>query len=160
MKKIFFSILIVLIVVLIFYYCKKYSGIAVYSKGYGHPKDTVETLFDRMEWANHYKGRDAIFLRHFLYSLVITFVVLSVLENRLPSIQKYFQGVFLVFLMLQTFYNYFQYHAEKFAHFSIEDNIKLLRKKLKLKKGRLSKIWYTKFPGASPCRNFSYKSDL
>jgi hypothetical protein len=158
MQKIFFVLILILGLLITIYYFKKYTGVAVYSKGYGDTKDSISTLFQRIDWSNHYKGRDNLYIRHLLYSIAIVFIILSITKNALPEIISYIQGVFIMFVLLQAFNNYFIYHSEKFAHYAIDSNLKLLRKKLKIKREKkITKIWHEKFPGASPCWNFNFK---
>jgi hypothetical protein len=159
MIELFFVLVFILVIVLFAKYCGKYCGTAVYSKGYGSVKEPINTLIDRIDWANNYKGRVDINSRYLIYSLVITFCILSVTENRLPSVLSYIRGVLIMFILLRTFHFYLNHHAEKFPHYAIDRNIKILRKKMKLKKSSVQDSKYKIFPGSSSCWNFSYQKD-
>ncbi len=129
-----------------------------FTKGYGQKSESIGVLLDRTEWVNHYKGRLNLVWRHLFYSMAIVFMASLVVCSELPQPLKYIQGVLIVFVLLQTFHHYTQHHCEKFGHYAVDRNIKLIRKKLKLKKGWI-KPQKCKFSGDSGCWNFVYSSE-
>lgn len=130
---------------------------SIYNKGYGSGRDNVNILLDRIQYANHYKGRLNIYSRHIVYA----FLIVVVLSQIWPSISilQFIQAVFVTFLLIQSFYVYTQHHSEKFPHYSIDRNIRLIKKKLRLKGACKLSPSKRIFSSASSCWNFTYRRD-
>lgn len=127
------------------------------NKGFGEKNESVSVLIDRIEWANNYFGRLSIFPRFLFHSIVITFALCLIIQNRLPSPLIYTQSIFVTYILLKAFHHFTSHHCDKFSNYAIDRNIKFIREKLKLEKNHnLSKIQY-RFPGNSECWNFTYK---
>lgn len=126
-------------------------------KAYGEKNESISLIIDRIDWANNYYGRLSIFPRFLFYSIVISFALCLMLQNKLPTPLVYTQCIFVVFILLKIFHHFTSHHCDKFSDYAIDRNIGLLRKKLKLRKGaNLSKISY-RFPCNSQCWNFTYR---
>lgn len=142
------------------YVDKSHNPESIYfNKGYGSKSDDLATLLERCNWANHYKGRLPIFWRQLCYAFIVTFIILLISTNSIPTPRIYIQCVFVSWMILNALNQYVQHHCEKFSHYAIDRNINLIRKKLKVKKVPIVPV-LEKFPGASSCWNFVYKSDI
>jgi hypothetical protein len=130
------------------------------NKSYGNINESVQLVLDRTEFASHYKGRLNVKAKYFLYSLILSFITSTIYtESVLPSPKIYIQTVFTLWLVLLSFHRFFEHHSEKFGNYAINKNIKLLRKKLNLKKGKEKLPISRKFP-LNSCWNFTYKEDV
>jgi hypothetical protein len=158
MVKYFYIIILLIVLILSIKYCTEHCGTSVHNKAYGDVDETIDILISRIDWANHYKARSNLQLRFILYSFIISFIVLSVIDNRLPNVFSYLTAVMIIFIFLRSFNYYFDYHMEKFPHYAIERNLCLLRKKLKIKRQQPPQGKYNTFSGASKCWNFKYKN--
>lgn len=161
----FHTLIAYTILFIIFLYVKKKAShsynptSAYFTKGYGGKKESIATLLTRTEWANNYKGRINIVWRHMAYAFLIVLILSLVLFSEVLSPQKYVQGVFTVFILLQAFHFFTQHHCEKFAHYAIDRNIKIIRKRLGLSKVSVDPQ-KCKFVGASSCWNYNYNQDF
>lgn len=159
MKNILLYILIIIIlfvsIMLGSKSCTPYSP--DFNRGYGSRKDDVETLLNRTEWANNYKGRLYFVFRHIFYSIVITFIILCMVYNTLPPPMIFLQCAFVNFILLHAFHNYIQYHCEKFSHYAIDRNLKIVRQKLGMSYSTPPKTNYT-FSYGSSCRKYNYRN--
>jgi hypothetical protein len=130
------------------------------NKSYGNINESIQTILDRTEFASHYNGRLNIETKYFFYSLILSFITSTIhTKDVLPSPKTYIQCVFTLWLVLLSFHKFFQHHSEKFGNYAINQNIKILRKKLNLKRGKIHPITH-KFPLNSQCWNFTYKKEL
>lgn len=110
------------------------------NKSFGHYREDISTLLDRIEWANNYNGRINI-LPRFLFSSVITVILLSVfLCQNFPNFMTFFQCVFICYIVNRSLYFYCIHHSDKFVSCGIFRNVKILRKKLGLKKGETKNL--------------------
>jgi len=159
--KIFYIIIIGIIIFVIKYNCIFMSPENKYiNKSYGNINESVQLVLDRTEFASHYKGRLNVKAKYFLYSLILSFITSTIYtESVLPSPKIYIQTVFTLWLVLLSFHRFFEHHSEKFGNYAINKNIKLLRKKLNLKKGKEKLPISRKFP-LNSCWNFTYKEDV
>ena len=159
--KIFYIIIIGIIIFVIKYNCIFMSPENKYiNKSYGNINESIQLLLDRTEFASHYKGRLNVKAKYFLYSLILSFITSTIYtESVLPSPKIYIQTVFTLWLVLLSFYRFFEHHSEKFGNYAINKNIKLLRKKLNLKKAKEKLPISRKFP-LNSCWNFTYKEDV
>lgn len=124
---------------------------------YGSLKEPVSKIIDRIDWANRYKARVFQKLRFLFCSIILTFFVLFIYENQIPQFSRYLQCLFISWIIMVAFYQYTEHHGDKYAHYGIDRNVKLLRKKLQLKK-RPVKPSNIIFPLASDCLNFTHNS--
>jgi hypothetical protein len=129
------------------------------NKSYGKNSESIPVLLDRIEWANHYTGRIDIFSRFLRDSIILSFMLCIIIQNGIPSPLLYIQCVLITYILLRSFYFYSRHHCDKFHSYSIDRNINILRKKLKLKKRRIPDITKYKFSGQSKCWNFIYRTE-
>jgi len=125
---------------------------------YGSSKDSIGTIIDRIDWANHYKGRIPHTLRYLFCAIILTFLILFIYENSVPKFSRFIQCLFISWIVLVAFYEYTQHHGDKYAHYGIHRNTKLLRKKLQTPK-KTVKPSDIIFPLASDCFNFTYNGN-
>lgn len=130
------------------------------SKGYGNVEESVQILLDRCDWANQYAGRINLSIRFLLIAFICTLLVLVVIQNKIPEISVYIQGVLLMWLFLRGSHYFFRHHCDKFSNYAIDRNIRLIRKKLNIKGGGKLHPRTCKFKSASSCWNFTYKETL
>lgn len=155
--EIFYVLVIIVLIITHNSAVKAYSPESEYfNKGYGNKDDEIDVLLSRIGWANRYKRRIGFFARYLFYSLLIVFMLFVVCLNRVAKPQEYISGVFLCVFILVAFHQYTQHHCEKFGHYAIDRNIKILRKKLGVKQVKDLTASNHKFIGASDCWNFTY----
>lgn len=157
--KVLFYVIILVLIIFLFVYYSKLLHPNIWSRAYGKKTDKTEELLNRIEWANNYKSSLKIPIRNLLISLVISFFVVSVVENSLPMISNYIKTVFIIFVFLQAFYNFCQFHCEKFPHFSIKKNIDMIRRQNGYKKA-LPTRFSPKFNNFTGCRTYVYKTQI
>jgi hypothetical protein len=155
--------LIVSILVIIVAYCALIAGPqsspenSAYNRGYGEDSDTVDTLVSRIEWSNHYKSRIHLVHRFVVFSFIIGVVVITCIQNRIPSGIDLARFVFICTVMSLALNKYITHHGEKFPHYAIDRNVKLLRKKLGLQKNLPTRNLQI-FPNTSECWNFVFST--
>ena len=152
----FYIFILIFIVILAYALCKNECGpsISIYQSGYGDKKENVATLLDRTEWANKYKARLNYNLRYIFLATLLMLGVTIVIDIYLSQVE-FIRGVFIMFVVFYAFHNFINHHSEKFGHYAVDRNIKIIRKKLHLKKKDL-KVSNIKFSNSSPCYNFTY----
>jgi hypothetical protein len=126
----------------------------LFERAYGKKTESADTIIERTRWANNYPGRINFPARYLFYSIVLSFLCITVYATDF-QINKFFQCIFVVWIGLIAFHNYTQHHSDKHGHYAIERNMKILKNKLGCKRVSISpsKI---KFSLTSDCRNFSY----
>lgn len=155
----FYTTVIILIVCICYVYLKRLSGSKVWTRAYGDKQEDIETLLNRIQWANNFRSQLRIPLRHLFISLIISLCVLTLMCDGAPSIPDYVRTVFVMFVLLQAFYNFSQFHCEKFPHYAIDRNVRLIRKRCGIRRSKLppqSRI--QKFPVVSACYNYTYSN--
>lgn len=156
--EIIYSLIIVLILVVsLFISFKNHIGASNTSvmKGYGNDKESTQILLDRIQWSNHYPARLNISVRYALYSVFISFLTSIIYGNR--SSQNILQSVIIVWVILIVSYYFFVHHSDKFTSYFIDDNLSMIRKKLKLESNIEGLIVnQRKFTGNDECSTFVY----
>lgn len=102
--------------------------------GLGRGKESVNTLFSRLDWINGYKNRREMIPRLVLISLILSFIILIVLFDRIPSGTTMAKTFLVVFTVLFSSLNYFEHHADRYEDSFREELLSLLKKKLKVKR--------------------------
>ena len=152
---------IIILCISIRYYiclCKDYSPKSKFhNKSFGNSNESIKTLLDRIDWANNYYGRLNITPRFMICSIVSVFLISIFLQNALPNPLLFTQCIFICYLVNRSIYLYCRHHCDKFSAYGIDRNLKILRKKLKLKKGEVN-IQKKKFKSSSKCASFVYSS--
>lgn len=154
MKNLIIYTFIVSITIYAFIVHRKYTGANAVSlnKGYrAHEKD-IATLLSRIKWVNGYKNRTNYALRYIIYSTIISGLLYIIIGN--ISAGTFLQMFLIIWLSLYSLQKYFEHHAEKYAHYYIYDNIKMLQKCLKLKNVNNLSTYVNNKPITSKCHNF------
>lgn len=154
MNFIFYIVLIILIKVL-WKYVHYTPESEIFSRSYGSRKENMDTLLNRIDWANSYKSRISYMLRYLFCAILVTFIILFVYENKFPNGFKLLQCVFVSWIVIFAFYQYTQHHSDKYAHYAIDRNVDILRKQYKIKKSIPSKSNIS-FELNSDCLNFVF----
>lgn len=102
-------------------------------KAYGQKTDSIITLFNRIEWANNYNGRINIFTKYLFYSSITVLLTSVVILNSIPSPKIYLQTLFVCWFSLISLDGYFNHHCDKYHNYAISRNLKILKKKLKIR---------------------------
>ena len=115
------------------YFISKKLGIAQpdVRKCYGDKTDSIATLLDRIQWANHDVNRVNFKARFMLFALVISFFASVVYEPKVNT-KNIFLCTVIVWIVLLTTNTFFRFHADQFADYFIDNNLKQIRKKLNL----------------------------
>lgn len=162
MKVVLFYLITLIIVI----YClilttKEYIPEGIYhNKGYNDSKDTLGILLDRIEWANNYNGRLNTIPRFLLTSIILIIVLNTVVLEKTFQPIIFFQSVFVSFIIIRSLYVYTLFHCDKHSNYAIYTNIKMLRKKLNVKKGKKLVENKNTFSCDSECRNYTYNTDI
>ncbi len=125
-------------------------------KGYMQPGDSVATMLDRVQWSNQHHGRINYICRYFTWAVPISFMVSIVFLNRLPDSVTFVQVLLVVWISLLSYDSFFNFHADKFSSYTVDQNIKGIRKALGYMKGYELSEQTEKFPGHSDCFTFDY----
>ena len=131
----------------------------IFQKGYSKKSETIETLLDRIEYNNNYKGRINLYYRFFLQAIIIVLISSIIIINKIPKGITLLQLVFIIWIILVLYNNFFEYHADKFPSYAIKKNLKHIREKLNYKKD-LSSLTNNnyKFKSSAKCYLFNYNS--
>lgn len=157
--KIFYICVLIFLVICFRLATKEYGPNGIHNnKAYCKSKDSISTILDRIDWANNYNGRMDTFYRYIFYAIIIAFINSIVIQNNISSPLIYTQCIITTFVMLRAFHFFTQHHCDKFCSYAIDRNIKILRKRLKIKKeDKLLSETTKKFLPYSDCWNFIYK---
>ncbi len=154
----------IIILIILFYSIKTISKNTtpinkLIDRSYPENNDSISILLDRIEWTNHYPGRIQYIFRFIIYSIIISLINSIIIYNKLPDGKIFIQLMLGIFIVLLTLNSFFSHHADKFASYSIEKNVKFLRKKLGVKRGDFNKLSRRKkhFSGKDNCFTFFYK---
>lgn len=154
--------LIVIAIVIIVVYCVSLSvpdtlpESSSYNRGYGLNEDSVDTLVSRIAWSNHYKARIYTVPKILVTSAALGVIALTCVQNKLPSGIDLARFVFVSTIILTACGNYLSHHGEKFPHYAIDRNVKLLQKKLGLQNSLPDRNLEI-FSPASDCWNFFFE---
>lgn len=150
--------------IIVYYYkilVKDYGPHTKYhNKGYAKKSDNLSIILDRISWANNYNGRLDITPRFVLVSIIIVILLSIFIQNRLPEPLIFTQCIFITYVCCRSIYYYCRHHCDKFSNYAIEHNIKILRKKLKLKSGLSLSANTQKKKSNSSCCNFTFKTEF
>ena len=126
-------------------------------KGYGKRDENILILLDRIQWVNHYPARRNIIARYGLYSIIISFIMSILYESKLHT-QTLIQSIIIIWILLLCAYSFFEHHSDKFSSYYIDNNLKHIRRKLKLKSSIDTLCTNKKqFTGKDGCFTFIYK---
>jgi hypothetical protein len=156
--KVVFYIAIVLILEILKSSTKDGPGTILHMKGYGMNNDDIGVLLDRIEWSNNYNGRNNIYGRILFMSIISILMLNVVIQKDTFKPLVFLQCVVICFIVLVALNFFTQYHYDKFSNYAISKNIKLLRKKLNLKKGKKLLEHKINFQGNSEAWNYTYSS--
>lgn len=135
-------IICAILVVLIFGYgiktVTKECGTDKDLKAHGNKKDSLMILLDRIEWANHHHGRHPKLGRIAFISVIIGFFTSIVYLGEMCPLNM-LQSIIVIWVILVTSNTFFTFHADKFSSYYIDENLKHIRRKLKLK-SRVNKL--------------------
>lgn len=104
-----------------------------YMKGYGSRKESVKVLLDRIEWANNHRNRIDYNIRYLFYAIVIALFANIIYQEKEFNCFHILQCTLVVWIVLLRAHTFFYYHADMFSNNFANQNIKHLRKKLKVK---------------------------
>lgn len=105
-----------------------------YKYGRNEKSDDAETLLDKIEWLTHFKSRTVLWRRYIIMSIAITFLMIYFTIKKRLSVDEFLISVFIIYLTLFSFSNFYYYHYERYPEMHMRDNITELRNKLNLKK--------------------------
>lgn len=101
-------------------------------KANGNKKESIKILLDRIEWANHHQGRHPKLGRlAFLAIIIAFFTSIIYLEEMCPL--NMIQSTIIIWVILVTSNTFFTFHADKFSSYYIDENLKYIRRKLRVK---------------------------
>ena len=99
----------------------------------GKKQESINTLLERIDYANNYNSKINITSWISVISLVITLFICLFVYSTVTSYN--FFAIFLItFTIFRMSHNYYDHHMIKFIHYSTDKNIRIIRKKLKLPK--------------------------
>ena len=131
------------------------------NRGYVQKGDTLETTLARIEWSNHHKGRVSYVARYFGWAVVLAFIASVILIGTVPDGVIFLQCVLVVWVVLMCLHSFCDFHADKFSHYAIDQNVGALRKHLGLVNRKVSLSPETnKPPPTSRCFTFRYSRRL
>lgn len=128
-------------------------------KSYPNIDDSVSVLLDRIEWSNHYPGRIKYIFRFIIYSFIITLITNIIVFEKLKDGKLFLQLMISITIILLVLNSFFSHHADKFGSSAIDENIRLIRKKLNKKRGNFNNLSKRTIPftGKDKCFTFFYK---
>jgi hypothetical protein len=106
------------------------------AQGRGSPSDDVETIIDRLEWANSVNSRTAFHWRILIVSIVCSTIALMVFNKQSPSPLILLQIILILFTLLYSAHKYYERHHEIFARVYTQDNLIRLRERIGGKNSR------------------------
>lgn len=125
-----------LLVVLIFGYgiktVTKEYGTNKDLKAHGNKKESLMTLLDRIEWANHHQGRHPKLGRLAFFAVIISFFTSIIYLGEMCPLNM-MQSIIVIWVILVTGNTFFTFHSDKFSSYYIDENLKHVRRKLRLK---------------------------
>lgn len=157
----YYSIVIIITIISIKIISKTCTPINnLVDKSYPQNNDNIQTILDRIDWANHYPGRIQYKLRYIVYSFIIALLLSIVIFNKMVNGKLFLQMMIAIWVILVALQSFFCHHSDKFFSYSIAENLKKLRKKLNKRKGKFSNLTKRseKFTGKDGCFTFYYKN--
>lgn len=137
MKDIIFYVIIIILIIVTFFEstydygpdreCNMY--------GYGNKDEEIPVLFDRIDWANKYPTRVNLYTRALFRSIFVVIIAFVVMTGVFPSPSQGIKGIFVAFVLTIGFDNFQIFHCDKFTNYNIERNLRLLREKMRVKRG-------------------------
>lgn len=104
-----------------------------YMKSYGTKNESIQVLLDRIDWANNHNNRIDYSVRYLLYALIISLFANIIYQENEYNCIHILQCTLVVWIVLMRANTFFYYHADMFSNNFANENIKHLRKKLKVK---------------------------
>jgi hypothetical protein len=102
-------------------------------KAYKQNEDDLNTMLNRISWANHHRGRINYNARFVGISIVTAFLVsIVVYDGRLPDFISFIQILLVVFFCNIVPHAFLTYHSDKFASYAIEENVNSIRQKINI----------------------------
>lgn len=98
--------------------------------GYGRRSEEISTLLSRLRWANSYKGRINYTLRYFVFAFIVFFLATVSAGGSFPSASRFFPAVLVVWCCLIALHNFFDHHVDKFGHYFVDRNSRLIERKI------------------------------
>lgn len=128
-----YLVILLFLFIISLYFTGKQLGVVRPSiqKCYGDKTDTIASLLDRIQWSNHDVNRTNFKGRFLLIALLISFFASVIFENNMNT-KNIFLCTFVTWIVLILSREFFYFHADQFSHYFIDDNLKKVRKKLKL----------------------------
>lgn len=128
-----YALILLILLAISIYLIGKRLGIAQpdVKKCYGNRTDSIATLLDRTQWANHHLDRVNFQARFLLFAIVISFFA-SVVYERSLNAQNMLVCTIIIWILLLGMSNFFRFHADQFPDYFIDGNLKQIRMKQKL----------------------------
>ena len=154
-------IIVILIALVIYRFPKQLSPACKYvNLGRGLPAEDMDVLLSRIEWANNFPNRTDYYTRFLLVGIIASFMSGLVAFERMPSAKIFLSMTFIIFACLIILNNFFTHHSDKFNNSYIQDNIRYIRKKLRLRRvNNLDNTTVSELT-LSRHRNFSFATNL
>ena len=118
-------------------------------------KDDLNTLLERVDYANNYDSKININSWLSLISFIATLFVCLFVYNNFTS-HNFFTIFLVIFIIFRQYHNYYQHHIINMIHYNTDNNIKKIRKKLNLK--RVKKIKIGSYEKDTDRFHYSYKN--
>lgn len=99
----------------------------------GTLKDSVSTLLSRIQHGNKIPYSISYPYRYGFIGIVLSFFMSLIWTGDIRVNKVFIRSIIVCFTFLLAFHNYFETHSDRFHSVYIDQNIKFLRKKLKVK---------------------------
>mgnify|MGYP001393568393 CR=1 FL=1 len=99
----------------------------------GTMKDSVATLLSRIQHGNKIPYSISYPYRYILIGIVLSFFMSLIWIGDITLDKVFIRSILVCFTFLLAFHNYFETHSDRFHSVYIDENVKFLRKKLKVK---------------------------
>lgn len=154
------KILFYTFVIVLFFYCfrmsvKDYGPEEIQHKRiYGAKQESNEILFSRIYHANRFHERKDTLYRYLAISIVIMLILSYIINRSMIDPKIFIQCVIVVWIVLKSTNHYYFHHSDKFPNYAIENNLEIIRKRLKIKHLKSPSKKDYKFSDDSECRNY------
>ena len=153
---IYWCVLLVLVIYAVVHVRKNYGPHNDFTQlVHGTKDESVETLLQRLDYANNMNGKIHFRAWILLQSIVVTFFLSYYVYNSFCGVQTFLVIVILVMVVLLGTHTFYEHHINRFNHYFTDQNIKNIRKKLRLKTVQL--IPNTISPFDHTCDYYRYK---